>query len=392
MLLSISLILLGGMLAGRICQKLRLPGLLGMIITGILLGPYVFNMIDSSILNISAEIRKIALIIILTRAGLTLNLNDLKKAGRPAVLMCFLPALFEILGMTILAPLFFDISHLDAAIIGTVVGAVSPAVIVPKMIRLIEDGYGSDKAIPQMILAGASVDDVFVIVLFSIFTEFARGEQISAASFIAIPESIAGGIVIGVFIGRLLLKLFEKADIHNTEKAVVILGISFILVTIEDSIHSVLTFSALVAVMFIGVVMQKGKNELSLHLSSKFNNLWIGAEIFLFVLVGSTVDINYVTTAAVPAVFLILIVLCFRILGVFICTLSTPLSFYERLFCAFAYIPKATVQAAIGGIPLSMGLSCGNTALTVAVASILITAPLGAFLIELTYKYYLHKS
>ena len=386
MLISVSLILLIGAFSGWICKKLRLPSLLGMMLTGVLIGPFVLNLIDPSILNISAELRKIALIIILTRAGLTLNINDLKKVGRPAVLMCFVPAVFEIVGMIILAPVLFDISILDAAITGAVVAAVSPAVIVPKMIRLIEEGYGTDKSIPQMILAGASVDDVFVIVLFTAFTGLAQGEEISVMSFVNIPVSIGLGVAIGLLSGFLLAKFFEKVHIRDTVKVIIILSLSFILVTAEDSIPWDITFSALIAIMFIGIAMQKSRKEVSRRLSMKFNKLWVCAEILLFVLVGAAVDINYVTTAAIPAILLILSVLCFRMLGVFLCMIKTKLSLKERLFCMMAYMPKATVQAAIGGVPLAMGLECGNTVLTIAVMAILITAPLGAFLIELTYK------
>ena len=386
MLLSISLILLIGAFSGWICKWLRLPSLLGMMITGIIIGPYVLNMIDASILNISAELRKIALIIILTRAGLTLNISDLKKVGRPAVLMCFVPAAFEIVGMIILAPKLFDISILDAAITGAVVAAVSPAVIVPKMIRLIDEGYGTDKSIPQLILAGASVDDVFVIVLFTAFTGLAQGEQISVISFVNIPVSICLGIAIGLLSGFLLSKLFEKVHIRDTVKIIIILSISFILVTIEDSITWSITFSALIAIMFIGIAMQKHRKEASERLSVRFNKLWVCAEILLFVLVGAAVDIHYVTSAAIPAIILIFGVLCFRMFGVLVCMIHTSLSLRERLFCMIAYIPKATVQAAIGGVPLAMGLGCGNVVLTIAVMAILITAPLGAFLIEITHK------
>ena len=386
MLISVSLILLIGAFSGWVCTKLRLPSLLGMMLTGVLIGPYVLNLIDASILNISADLRKIALIIILTRAGLTLDINDLKKVGRPAVLMCFVPAVFEITGMIILAPVLFDISILDAAITGAVVAAVSPAVIVPKMIRLIDEGYGTNKSIPQMILAGASVDDVFVIVLFTAFTGLAQGEEISVMSFVNIPVSIGLGIAIGLLSGFLLSKFFEKVHIRDTVKVIIILSLSFILVTAEDSIPWDITFSALIAIMFIGIAMQKSRKEVSLRLSMRFNKLWVCAEILLFVLVGAAVDINYVTTAAIPAILLILSVLCFRMLGVFLCMIKTKLSLKERLFCMLAYMPKATVQAAIGGVPLAMGLECGNTVLTIAVMAILITAPLGAFLIELTYK------
>lgn len=386
MLMSISLMLLMGMFLGWICKKLKLPSLLGMMLTGVILGPYVLNLIDLSILNISADLRKIALIIILTRAGLTLDLNDLKKVGRPAVLMCFLPATFEILGMIVLAPKLFHISILEAAVIGSVVAAVSPAVIVPKMIKLIDEGYGVNNSIPQLILAGASVDDVFVIVLFAAFTGLAQGKQISVMSFVNIPISICLGIAIGLLSGFLLAQFFMRVHIRDTAKVIIFLSISFALVTAEDSLTSVITFSALIAVMFMGIAMQKYRKEVSSRLSLKFNKLWVCAEILLFVLVGATVDLHYVTTSAVSAVLLIFGVLCFRMLGVFLCMLRTKLSLKERLFCMLAYIPKATVQAAIGGIPLSMGLNCGKIVLTIAVMAILITAPLGAFLIELTYK------
>ena len=392
MLISLSLILLIGAFAGWICKSLKLPSLLGMMITGIVIGPYALNLIDISILNISADIRKIALIIILTRAGLTLNIGDLKRVGRPAVLMCFVPAAFEIAGMIILAPKLFGISILDAAITGAVVAAVSPAVIVPKMIRLIDEGYGTEKSIPQMILAGASVDDVFVIVLFTAFTGLAQGEQISVVSFVNIPVSICLGAAIGLLTGFLLSKLFEKAHIRDTMKVIIILSVSFILVTIEDNIPVSITFSALIAIMFIGIAMQRYRKEASERLSVRFNKLWVCAEIFLFVLVGAAVNIHYVTGAIGPAILLIFGVLCFRMFGVFLCMLHTALSFRERLFCMIAYMPKATVQAAIGGVPLAMGLECGNVVLTIAVMAILITAPLGAFLIELTYKRLLHKT
>lgn len=389
MLLSISLILLVGMLAGWICTKLKLPSLLGMIVTGILLGPYMMNCIDSSILNISSELRKIALVIILIRAGLTLNIDDLKKVGRSAIMMCFVPAVFEILGMVILAPRLLGISLLEAAIMGTVIAAVSPAVIVPKMIKLIDEGYGVEKGIPQLILAGASGDDVFVVVLFTAFTGLAQGDNISAMSFVNIPISILFGVVIGIIVGFGLAKFFEKVHIRDTAKVLIILSISFILVTIEACINFAITFSALIAIMFIGIAMQKHRNIVAQRLSLKFNKLWVGAEILLFVLVGATVNLNYVAVAGMSAVILVFGVLVFRMIGVFICLLGTKLNRSEKIFCMLSYIPKATVQAAIGGVPLAMGLSCGNIVLAVAVLAILITAPLGAFFIDLTYKKFL---
>lgn len=391
MLISIAYILLVGMFMGWICSKVKLPSLLGMITTGIILGPYVLNVIDDSILAISPDLRKIALIIILTRAGLTLNISDLKKVGRSAILMCFLPATFEIIGMILLAPKLLSVSILEAAVIGAVVAAVSPAVIVPKMIKLTEEGYGTKKGIPQMVLAGASVDDVYVIVLFTAFTGLLQGEKVSVMSFVNIPISICLGVVIGIGIGYFLAKYFEKFHIRDTAKVIIVLCLSFILVTVEDNITGVITFSALIAIMFVGVSLQKYRGEVAKRLSTKFNKLWVCAEIILFVLVGSTVDIHYVSKAGIAAVVLIFGVLCFRVVGVFLCMIGTDLSMKERIFCMIAYTPKATVQAAIGGVPLAMGLSCGNIVLTVAVLAILITATLGAFLIDISYKKFLLK-
>lgn len=389
MLLSIALMLLTGMAAGWLCGKLKLPRLLGMILTGILLGPYVLDLVDSSLLGISADIRKIALIIILTRAGLTLNIEDLKKVGRPAVLMCFLPATAELLGMILLAPKLLGLSILESAILGAVVAAVSPAVVVPKMLRLIEEGYGTEQGIPQLILAGASVDDVFVIVLFTTFTGLAQGQGISAMSFVNVPVSILLGIGLGGLLGFLLAKFFEKVHIRDSAKVLILLSVFFVLVTVEDRMTTVITFSALIAVMFTGISLQKYRKTVAQRLSVKFNKLWVGAEILLFVLVGTTVNIRYAASAGAGMIILIGAVLCFRMVGVFLCLLGTKLTMRERLFCMFAYTPKATVQAAIGGIPLAMGLNCGNIVLTVAVLAILITAPLGAFLIDVTYKRFL---
>ncbi len=386
MLLSIALILMAGMSAGWICKKLRLPSLIGMLFTGIILGPYVLNLIDGTILGISPELRRIALIIILARAGLSLDLNDLKKVGRPAVLMCFVPACFEIAGMLLLAPPLLGISMLDAAIMGAVVAAVSPAVIVPKMLKLMEEGYGTDKSIPQLILAGASVDDVFVIVIFTAFTGLAQGGSVSAASFGQIPISIVLGVIVGGIAGALLAKYFEKVHIRDTVKVVLILCLSFILVTLEDDLKNVVPFSGLIAVMCLGILLQRRRSAVAGRLSAKFSKLWVAAEILLFVLVGATVDLNYAVSAGGAAVLLIFGALVFRMAGVFVCLIKTRISWRERLFCMIAYTPKATVQAAIGGVPLAMGLPCGNIVLTVAVLAILITAPLGAFFIDLTYK------
>ena len=386
MLLSIAYMLLLGMFTGWLCKKCHLPSLLGMILTGVILGPYALNMIDVSILSISAQLRRIALIIILTRAGLSLNLQDLKKVGRPAILLCFVPACFEIMGMVILAPLLLGVSVLEAAIMGAVVGAVSPAVIVPKMLKLMEEGYGTKKAIPQMILAGASVDDVFVIVLFSVFTRMAEGGTVSYMSFVTIPVSIVTGILAGALLGLVLTFLFTKIHIRDTAKVLIVLCTAFILVTLEDDFGGIVPFASLIAVMFVGIVLQARRKKVANRLSVKFNKIWVGAEILLFTLVGATVNLQYVTSAGIAAVVLIFGVLVFRMIGVLVCLLKTPLIWKERAFCMVAYCPKATVQAAIGGIPLAMGLSCGNLVLTVAVLAIVITAPLGAYIIDLIYK------
>ncbi len=381
-----ALMLSMGMFMGWVCSKLRLPSLLGMIITGILLGPYALDLMDSSLLELSSELRRIGLIIILTRAGLSLDIEDLKKVGRPAILMCFVPACLEMLGMILLAPPLLGISLLDAAIMGAVVAAVSPAVIVPKMLQLMNEGYGVEKGIPQLILAGASVDDVFVIVMFSAFTGLAQGGSISPISFVKIPISIGTGIIVGGIIGYLLAQYFKKVHIRDSAKVVILICISFIMVTIEDRYSEVIPFAALIAIMGMGIALQRKRQAVAERLSLKFNKLWVAAEILLFVLVGATVDLRYALLAGAWAVLLIVGVLIFRMVGVLLCLLKTNLSMKERLFCMIAYTPKATVQAAIGGVPLSMGLASGNIILTVAVLAILITAPLGAFLIDLLYK------
>lgn len=391
MLISIALILMVGMFMGWLCKKIKLPGLLGMLFTGIILGPYVLNFIDDSILSISADLRKIALIIILTRAGLSLDIKDLKKVGRPAVLMCFIPACFEMTGMVLLAPRILGISTLDAAIMGAVVAAVSPAVVVPKMIKLMEEGYGVKQGIPQLILAGASVDDVFVIVMFTAFTGLAQGEAVSLKSFVNVPLSVITGIFVGLAAGCLLAKFFEKVHIRDTSKVMILLSVSFILVTAEDYAADMIPFASLIGVMAAGISLQKKREVVAKRLSSKFNKLWVVSEIMLFVLVGAAVDIQYAVKAGIAPVFLIFSVLIFRMTGVFVCLLKTKLNIKERAFCMLAYMPKATVQAAIGGLPLAMGLSCGNIVLSVAVIAILITAPLGAFCIDMTYKRFLQR-
>lgn len=391
MLLSISLILILGMFMGWICQKIKLPSLLGMLITGIVLGPYVLNLLDDSILGISAELRKIALIIILTRAGLGLDLSGLKKIGRPAVLMCFVPASFELIGMILLAPKLMGLTVLEAAIMGAVLAAVSPAVVVPRMAKLMDEGYGVNEGIPQLILAGASVDDVYVIVLFSTFVGMMQGEGASILKFVNIPISIFLGIAIGLLIGVLLAYFFKKMHIRDTSKVLIILSISFLLVVMEDKLSTPITFSALIAIMFIGIGLQKKRETVAKRLSVKYGKLWVAAEVFLFVLVGATVNIGYLGKVGVKALIVIIGALVFRMFGVFVCLLGTSLKRKERLFTMLAYTPKATVQAAIGGIPLALGFTCGDLVLTVAVLAIVLTAPLGAFAIDLSYKKLLNR-
>lgn len=386
MLTSIAMILLLGLLSGWIFSKFKLPSLLGMILVGVVLSPHAFNLIDESLLMISSDIRRIALVIILTRAGLSLDISDLKKVGRPAVLMCFVPACAEILGTVILAPALLGVSILEAAIIGSVIAAVSPAVVVPRMIRLIEEGYGKSKSIPQLILAGASVDDVFVIVVFTAFTALASTGKMEVAGFIQIPISIVLGIIVGGGVGIGVVAFFKKCHMRDSIKILITLSISFLLLEIETRLQGYIPISGLLAIMSMGITIKQKYDVLALRLSAKYNKLWLGAEVFLFVLVGATVDLKYVLSAGGLAIVLIAGALIFRMLGVAISLIKTDLSTKERLFCMVAYTPKATVQAAIGAIPLSMGLECGNIVLTVAVLSILITAPFGAICIDNLYK------
>lgn len=386
MLTSIAIILLLGLFIGWIFSKLKLPNLLGMIIVGILLGPHALNMIDDSILAISADLRQIALVIILTRAGLSLDITELKKVGRPAVLMCFIPACIEILGTVIFAPLLLNVTILEAAIMGSVIAAVSPAVVVPKMIKLMEEGYGVKKGIPQLILAGASVDDVFVIVIFTALTSLAKMGTISVMSFIGIPVSIGLGILLGGFVGYVLTVFFQKIHMRDSVKLLIIISISFLLLELQNQLEGIIPISGLLAIMSMGIIIKLKYDVLAKRLSVKYNKLWIAAEIFLFVLVGTTVDMKYVMSAGIGAILLIIVAMVFRMVGVGLSLIKTDLVTKERLFCMLAYTPKATVQAAIGAIPLSMGLACGNIVLTVAVLAILITAPFGAICVDRFYK------
>ncbi|MDD4296809.1 MAG: cation:proton antiporter [Ruminiclostridium sp.] len=386
MLFSLALMVLCGLVLSGTMQKLKLPGLVGMLLTGIVLGPYVLNLIAPELLNISADLREIALIVILTRAGLALDINDLKKVGRPAILMCFIPATFEIVATTIFAPMFFSISHIEAAIMGTVLGAVSPAVIVPQMLKLMDKGYGKSKSIPQLIMAGASVDDIYVIVLFTSFMGMYSGSGFDAGNLIKIPIAIVVGLLTGILHGLMFVKLFKKIHMRDTVKILILLSTSFLLVTLETAIKAYVPMSGLLAVMALSGTILKQYDILAKRLSGKFSKIWVAAELMLFVLVGATVDISYVAKAGIAVVALIFIALAIRICGVFVCLVKTKLSIKERLFCAIAYLPKATVQAAIGGLPLTAGVAAGNIILTAAVLAILITAPLGAIGIDASYQ------
>ena len=397
MLTSLSLIFLVGLAMGAICQRLKLPRIIGMLATGIVLGPYVLDMLDPSILSISSELRKMALIIILIKAGLSLDLSDLKKAGRPAVLLSFVPATFELMGYIVCAPLILGVSRVDAAVMGAVLAAVSPAVVVTRMLSLIEKRYGTKKAIPQMILAGASCDDIFVIVLFTTFLSMAQGGSVSVTNFINIPVSIVLGVILGAVTGWGLYLFFETSYAHkhcvrNSMKVIIVLGFSFLLVSIESWLEGKVAISGLLAVVSMACVLKlKSTAFVSKRLSEKFGKLWLAAEVILFVLVGAAVDIRYMLGAGIAAVVMIITALLFRTAGVLICLIKTPLSAKERLFCVIAYLPKATVQAAIGSVPLAAGLPSGNIILSVAVLAIIITAPLGALGIDSSYNRLLEK-
>ncbi|MCH5287793.1 MAG: cation:proton antiporter [Christensenellaceae bacterium] len=396
MLTSLALIFLVGLALASVCQRLRLPRIIGMLVTGVLLGPYALNLLDSSILSVSADLRQMALVIILIKAGLSLNLDDLRRVGRPALLMAFLPALFEIAAFVLFAPLTLGVSPVEAAVMGAVLGAVSPAVVVPRMVQLMDEGYGTDKGIPQLILAGASLDDVFVIVLFSSFVSMAQGGGLQITDFASVPVSIALGVLLGAAAGFLLAWFFEanharRRLIRNSAKVMIVLGVSFLLLTMEDWLEGVVPVSGLLAVMSMALLLaMRSVPSVTDRLREKYGKLWLAAEVILFVLVGAAVDIRYTLQAGGGALLMIAVGLVFRCAGVYLCMLGTALNRQERLYCIVAYLPKATVQAAIGSVPLALGLPCGNMVLSVAVLSILITAPLGAVLMDATYRRWLH--
>lgn len=391
MLASLAMVFLIGFSVAAVCQKIKIPRIIGMLVTGIVLGPFVLDWFDPSILGISSELRQIALIIILIKAGLSLDLADLKKVGRPAVMMACVPAGFEILAYVLFAPMLLGITRVEAAVMGAVLAAVSPAVVVPRMVNLIEKKYGTSKSIPQMILAGASCDDIFVIVLFGAFSGMAQGGSLQVMDFLNIPISIVLGVMIGAICGYLLALIFEflfqhHHPIRNTIKIILVLGLSFLLMAMEGWAKGTVSISGLLAVMSMACVLRiKCKPVVAKRLSEKVGKIWIAAEAILFVLVGAAVDIRYTLNAGFAALGMIFIALAFRTAGVLVCLIRTHLNFKERLFCVIAYLPKATVQAAIGSVPLTMGLPCGKIVLSVAVMAIIITAPLGAFGMDLSY-------
>lgn len=392
MISSLAIIFLVGLSLASIADRLRLPRIIGMLLTGVLVGPFVLDLLDSSILDISPQLRKIALIIILIKAGLSLKIKDLKRVGRPALLMSFLPAVCEILAVVIFAPLLLGVSVTEAAIIGAVLSAVSPAVVVPRMVQLIDERFGTDKSIPQLILAGASLDDVFVIVLFSVFVGVQQSGSTTIKVFFDIPASIVLGIILGIVFGTAVSFVFEKShtagrSIRNSSKVIIVLGFSLAAMALEDMLKGKVSISGYLAVMSLAcVAAMKCREEVTDDLSGKFGRLWVGAEVILFVMVGAAVDIRYTFSAGAVSLLLIVAALIFRSAGVLLCLIGTPLNKKEKLFCVFSYLPKATVQAAIGSVPLSMGLACGNTVLSIAVLSIIITAPIGAFLMDTSYK------
>ncbi|MBF6626085.1 cation:proton antiporter [Aerococcaceae bacterium zg-BR9] len=382
MLMSMVLIIILGYLGGDLAKRLTLPSLVGMLLVGMLVGPHGGNLLSPTLLSISADIRRIALIIILLRAGLNLNVQQLKQVGRPALLMCFLPALFEILAITLIAPHLFSVSSVDALLLGTVIAAVSPAVIVPRMVSLMEEGRGTNKQIPQMILVGASVDDVFVIVIFSTVSQLAMGNHFEATQLLGIPSAILFGVLAGMLLGKLMQWVLKHWSLSHFEKVILLLVLSFCLVSLEDAMTGVIKCSGLLAIMTMGMTLNYYSAEVVKPLSNQLGQLWRLGEIFLFVLVGASINIQYAILSSSAAIILIVSAIVFRIVAVFIAQLGTSLTLKEKLFTAIAYLPKATVQAAIGGIPLAMGIQSGELILTVAVVSILITAPIGAWLID----------
>lgn len=392
MLLSLGLMLIVGLLFAFLFTKIRLPALIGFILTGLILGPFGLNLIDTSILNISSDLRTFALVIILLRAGLSLDYKKLLNQGRPALLLTFLPATIEIGGTILVGVFLLKWSFLSSAILGTIIAAVSPAVIVPRMIKLTESGIGNEKSIPQMVMAGASADDVFVIVLFYSFISIATGGSLNGWTIASIPLSMISGIFFGTTLGLGFVYLFKKVHMRDTIKVLMLIGTSLLMVGLEPMVKGWLPYSALLGVIALGMTILTRYPLLASRLMKKYEKIWLFAEMLLFILVGTAVNLGQ----ALPLMgwwlpLILLIILLFRSMGVWLSLVKTKLSSKEKWFIVFAYLPKATVQASIGAIPFELGLIHGDTMLAIAVLSILITAPLGAILIDLTAKRLLSK-
>lgn len=391
--LSLFIIFGAGILGGFVFEKIKLPKLVWYIILGILIGPSLLNIVDDTLLSISSYLRQVALVIILTRSGLSLDINNLKKIGRPAILMCFVPACFEIVGVTIFAPLFLEISYLEALLLGSVLAAVSPAVVVPRMIKLMEEEYGKEHSVPELVMAGASCDDIFVIVLFYSFKNLVATSTFDAWGISQIPISIITGIALGIGVGFLMVLIIRYLKLNKIINVILMLGISFGMLALESVLKPYFSVSSLLAIIVMALVVNIFKKEEAKDIQKSYNGLWQGFEILLFALVGIATDVHYAfSREGAIIVGLIFIALIFRSLGVFICVLATKFTWKEKLFIIISYLPKATVQASIGAIAFSEGLACGTLVLTAAVVSILITAPLGAILMDSFYKKLLNKS
>lgn len=387
---SIAIIIILGLLLGKTFEKVKLPGLLGILLLGILIGPHGLDLISKKILDISGDLRIIALIIILLRAGFGINIESLRKAGMAAVRMSFIPDCIEGFTIMIISHLFFGLSLIEAGMLGFVIAAVSPAVIVPQMLSFIERRMGTAKSIPTIILTGASIDDVISITIFSIFLGIYTGKEVNILrEVLGVPISILVGIMAGAALGFAIVHLFKKFNIRNSEKTLIVLATAILLKNAGDILNSYIPIAALVGVMVMGLIILEKMPDVGLKLSEKFNKIWIFAEILLFVLVGAQVDLSLLAAAGLVGIAVIVIGLAGRSLGVYISLKGTELNLKEKIFCIFAYIPKATVQAAIGAIPLSVGVAHGELILAMAVLSIIFTAPLGAVTVKIVGEKFL---
>ncbi|MGF7059321.1 cation:proton antiporter [Brassicibacter mesophilus] len=392
MALSLGIIILLGLGFNKVFDRLKLPGLLGMLILGIIIGPYGANFISGDILKISSDLRRIALIIILLRAGLGIKKETLNKIGIPALKMSCVPGLLEGFTIMLVSNKLLGIPIVEAGMLGFIVAAVSPAVVVPQMLNFIQNKIGADKNIPTLILAGASIDDVFAITLFSTFLGLYGGGQVNIAmKILDIPISIVLGVLLGVIIGFIMIYIFRKYHMRDTKKVLILIGVAIVFTSLEDALKNIIPIASLLGVMTIGFILLEKHSGVANRLASKFNKIWVFAEILLFVLVGAQVNIHVALNSGLVGALIILIGLLARSLGVVISLTGTDLSWKERLFCVIAYVPKATVQAAIGAVPLSAGVSSGDLILAIAVLSIIITAPLGAIGINFAGNRWLSK-